>query len=350
MAEFIDVPAGLAGVAVADTEVGDVLGEQGLYHYRGRSAPDLARSTTFEHAAAVLLDGSDQPLVLNRRLPDGFGEIAARLDLRSAMSALGRALGLRPLLDADPEQRRNDALLLIGALPTLVATVRHGEPVEPDPSVGHVADYGRMLTGIELSPEVARALEAYMVLTLDHGFSNSSFATRVVASAGSDLAACVLAGYGSLTGPRHGANLERMLDMYDAIGTVDRAEEWMKNEVASRRRLQGFGHAVYRTEDPRLALLREHGAAIAPERHELVMAIERIGQDVLGGKRLVPNLDLHAAVVLEGCGVPREWFTATFATARVVGWCAHALEQATSDKILRPAARYIGPPPEVGEY
>ena len=124
----------------------------------------------------------------------------------------------------------------------------------------------------------------------------------------------------------------------------------MKNEVANRRRLQGFGHAVYRTEDPRLALLREHGAAIAPERHQLVMAIERIGQDVLGGKRLVPNLDLHAAVVLEGCGVPREWFTATFATARVVGWCAHALEQATSDKILRPAARYIGPPPEVGHY
>lgn len=350
MAELIEVPPGMAGVAVTDTEVGDVLGDQGYYHYRGRPAPELARHSTFEAVAGLVLDGHESPLELDRRLPPGLEPLVRSLDLRTTVSALGVELGLRPLVDLDAPQRRDDALRLIGALPTLVASIHHRELIEPDPGLGHVADYARMVTGEEPASEVVAALEAYMILTIDHGFNNSTFATRVVASAGGDLAACVLAGVGSLMGPRHGANVERMIEMYDAIGSSDRAEPWMRTEVAAGRRIQGFGHAVYRAEDPRLALLREHGAVVAPERHQLVMAVEAAGAAVLAGRRLVPNLDLHAAVVLEGCGIPLECFTATFAAARVVGWCAHALEQADDKKILRPAARYVGPPPEIDAY
>lgn len=346
MAELIDVPPGLAGVAVADTEIGDVLGDQGFYHYRGRSAPELARTSNFATVAALVLDGSSEPLAGDRSLPPQLAELIPHLDLRSAVALLGGALDMRPMIDIDRPQRRADAVRLIAVLPTVVASAYHHQALEPDPTLGPVTDYLRLITGTLPSPEVAAALEAYFVLALDHGFNNSAFATRVVASAGADLGACVLAGFLSLTAPRHGADIERVLEMFDGIGHPDRAEEWMKAEIAARRVLQGFGHSVYRRVDPRLELLRQHGTVVAPERHRLAMAAETAGSSLLAGRRLAPNIDLHAAVVLEGCGIPRGWFAATFAAARVVGWCAHALEQADERKIMRPAARYVGPPPD----
>lgn len=332
-------------MAVTTTEIGDVLGDEGYYHYRGRSATDLARSSTFESVAGLVLDGSTEPLSGDRSLPAAVAGLISKLDLRSSISLLGATIGCLPLTTIDQEAQRADAVRLICTMPTLIASVHHGRPLAPDPDLGHVADYLRMLLGAEASPEIVAALEAYFVLTIDHGFSNSAFATRVVASSGADMAACVLAGYGSLTGPRHGANLDRMLDMFDAIEAPDQAEDWMRSEIAGRRRLHGFGHSVYRSPDPRLALLREHGVAIAPERHAMAMAAEEAGTRLLAGRRLVPNVDLYAPVVLEGCGVPRSLFTATFAAARIVGWCAHAIEQASESKILRPAAHYVGPHP-----
>jgi citrate synthase len=348
MAELIEVPAGLADVAVTATEIGDVLGNEGLYHYRGRSAIELARTGSSEQVASFVLDGSEEPFVADRALPPGVGELAAAIDLRSGISLLGSAIGCRPLVDISVEQRRADAVRLVSAFPTLVASIRHGVEAVPDPSLGHVADHLRMIRGEAGTAQEVAALEAYFVLTIDHGFSNATFTTRVVASAGADLGACVLAGYTALSGPRHGFALERILDMFDSIGDAGRAEEWMRNEIAAGRRIQGFGHSVYRTDDPRAVLLKEIAASVTPERHEMAAAVEEAGTAVLAGRRLRPNLDLYAAVVLEGCGIPRGWFGATFATARVAGWCAHAIEQAKENKIIRPAAYYIGPPPHLG--
>ena len=346
MSDLIDVPPGLAGVAVTATEIGDVLGQQGAYHYRGRSAVELARRSTFEQVAGLVLDGSGTPLAGDRSLPADVAALVDRLDLRSAISALGASLGLQPLIDIAPEQRIRDAVRLISAMPTLVASILHRTPVAPDPELGHVADFVRMVRGEPAPAEVVAAMESFFVLTIDHGFSNSAFATRVVASSGADLAACVLAGFGSLTGPRHGADVERILDMFDAIGEPQRAEEWMRAEMAARRPLQGFGHSVYRVVDPRLVLLRDVGATVNPERQVMADAVEQAGTRLLAGRRVEPNLDLYSPVVLEGCGIPRGWFTATFATARIVGLCAHALEQATEPKIIRPSAHYVGPPPD----
>lgn len=347
MGELIEVPPGLADVAVTATAIGDVLGDEGFYHYRGRSAPDLARTSDFETAAALVLDESEEPLAGDRSLPPEVAALVPAVDLRAGLSLVGTAIGAEPLVDLAPDQRRADAVRLIAVLPTLIASVRHGRPVEPDPELGHVADYLRMLTGELPPPEIVAALETYFVLTIDHGFNNSTFATRVVASTGADLAACVVAGFASLSGPRHGAALERILDMLDAIGQPSHAEDWMRAEIANRRRLQGFGHAVYRAADPRSVLMSEVGANIAPDRHRLAAAAEAAGTRLLAGRRLVANVDLHAAVVLEGCGIPRGWFAATFAAARIVGWCAHALEQASENKIIRPAAHYVGPIPDI---
>ncbi len=347
MAEIIEVPPGLAGVAVTTTEISDVLGDEGFYHYRGRPAPDLARASTFESVAGlVLFHSEDEPLPGLRPLPDSLARLVPQLDLRSGLSALGATLGCRPLSELDGEEQRSDAAALIATFPTLVASIHRGQAMQPDPDHGHVESYLTMLTGEVPSAEALRALETYFILTVDHGFSNSAFATRVVASAGADLVACLLAGFASLSGPRHGANQERMLDMFDAIETPDRAEDWLRNEMASRRRIQGFGHSVYRTADPRLELLREQGAIVNPERHAVAMATEEAGVRLLAGRRLGPNVDMHAAVVLEGCGIPRSLHLATFAAARIVGWCAHAIEQANEPKIIRPAAHYVGDHPQ----
>ena len=348
MAELIEVPPGLAGVAVTATSIGDVLGDEGFYHYRGQSAPELARTSDFETVAALVLDGSAEPLDGDRSLPSSVAALVGDVDLRTGLSALGAATCGGSLIDLDPRQRRVDAVRLIAAMPTLLASLFHGRPVEPDPDRSHVADYVRMLSGSVPSDEVVAALEAYFVLTMDHGFNNSTFATRVVASTGADLGACVVAGYSSLSGPKHGAAIEQILDMLDAIGEPDAAERWMQAEIAARRRLMGFGHSVYRRPDPRLAVLREHCARLAPERYAVAAAAEEAGARVLAGRRLAPNVDLLAAVVLEACGIPRGWFAPTFAAARIVGWCAHAIEQASEKKIIRPAAFYVGPPPQVG--
>jgi citrate synthase len=345
--ELIDVPPGLAGVAVTATSVGDVLGEEGLYHYRGRSAVDLATRCSFEEVAALVLDGSSDPLDGDRTLPPGLGDLVGRLDLRSAISALGTALRLRPLVDLEPEERRADAVRLISALPTLVGSVHRGELVRPHDDLGHVAGYLWMVTGVD-DPELARAVETYCILAIDHGFNASTFTARVTASTGADLGACVVAGFASLSGPRHGAVQSRVLDMFDAIGSPEQAEDWMKAAIAARQPVMGFGHSVYRVEDPRVAVLRDVAARVAPERHRAGLAIEAAAARVLAGRRLSANVDLYACVVLEGCGLPPELFTATFAIARVVGWCAHVLEQASERKIIRPAAHYVGPPPEVG--
>lgn len=345
--ELIEVPAGLAGVAVTTTSVGDVLGDEGLYHYRGRSAVALATSAGFEEVAALVLDASGESAIGDGTLPDEVAELIGRVDLRSALSLLGAAIDRRPVTDLDPGERRAVAVRLISCFPALIASVHHGAVRAPRPELGHIANYLWMLTGSE-DPDLSRALEVYCSLTIDHGFNSGTFAGRVVASTGADFGACVLGAYCALTGPRHGAVQSRVLDMLDEIAASGDAEAWMRQALAGRRRILGFGHAVYRVLDPRAPVLRELTARIAPERHAVAVHAEAAAATVLAGRRIAPNVDLYSPVLLEACGIPSGLFTATFAMARVVGWCAHILEQAAEPKVIRPGAYYVGPPPELG--
>jgi citrate synthase len=205
------------------------------------------------------------------------------------------------------------------------------------------------VTGSEPSPEAARAVEQYMISTVDHGFNASTFTARVIASTGADLFSCIGGALGALSGPLHGGAPSRALDLLDAIGRAERADAYLRDRVLAGERIMGFGHPVYRTEDPRSRLLKAIAQRLGGDLVDLAVAVEQRVVDVLAelkpGRELYANVEYYAGVVMHLCGLPREMFTPTFAASRVVGWCANVLEQAADSKIIRPAARYVGPPP-----
>ena len=362
-------PPGLKGLIVADTAVGTVRGEEGWYHYRGHDATVLARQHSFDAVAHLLLEGS---------LPDPATEAAFRAELGQArsltpdaaelvatlaatdlppMSILRSVLGLvvdaRPTLDLTPGERRDAVLRAIGVTPTVmgaISRIRSGaEPLAPDPALSHAADYLRMTLGRTPRPEQARAVEIYLSLTADHGFNASTFTARVITSTGADVAGAMSGALAALSGPLHGGAPSRVLDMLDAIGDPDNAEAWIAAELAAGGKIMGFGHAVYRADDPRSETLRATALELGGDLVERAIAIESRLLSALRAWRpnavIVTNVEYYAAVVLHLAGLPQEAFTPTFTTSRIVGWGAHLLEQAADNKIIRPSARYIGPTP-----
>ncbi|WP_030342946.1 citrate synthase/methylcitrate synthase [Streptomyces sp. NRRL S-1022] len=373
---LIDAPRGLAGVVVAETEIGDVRGREGFYHYRQYSAVDLARTRSFEDVWHLLVHGAlpdarrgaafAAETAALRRLPDGVrtalpaiagaGRLSGPLaGLRTALSLLGAAQGFRPVYDTDPDQRRADTVAVCAAVPTLLTALyrlgRGLDPVEPREDLSYAANYLYMLTGWEPDPRRVRAVEQYLISTIDHGFNASTFTARVIASTGADVTACLTGAVGALSGPLHGGAPSRALDTLDAIGTPDRIDAWIRARVLAGDRIMGFGHAVYRTEDPRSRMLREIALGFGGPRVDFAVEVERRVEAILAelkpGRELHTNVEFYAGVVMELCGLPREMFTPTFAAARVVGWSANILEQATDPKIIRPVARYVGPEPRV---
>jgi citrate synthase len=373
----IDVPRGLKGVIVTETSIGDVRGTEGFFHYRQYSATELAEHRSLEDVWALLFDGElpvtradatrfaasvgplrtlpDSLAPLLRAVADGAGAGGPLDGLRTMVSAVGAASGMRPVYDLGPGQRRADALQLAAVTPTIVAALHrlaHGhEPISPRPDLGHAANYLWMCTGAEPTAAVARAIEQYLILTMDHGFNASTFAARVIASTGADVAAAVVGAIGALSGPLHGGAPSRALDTLEAIGSPELAPQWIREAVERGERIMGFGHAVYRTDDPRSLLLRRIGQQLGGDRIEFAVAVERqivaTLEELKPGRQLYPNVEFYAGVVMERCGLPPELFTPTFAVSRVIGWCANVLEQADDNRIIRPSARYVGPVPPV---
>ena len=369
----VDAPRGLQGVVVAETAVGDVRGEEGFFHYRQYSGADLARLRSFEDAWFLLFEGHlptraealafgeeiaaarHLPPVVRQQLPSiasaGAGDLLA--PLRTALSLTADALGLRPTHDIDAVELRANALALCALTPTLVMALRRlrdgQQPIEPRPDLGYAANYLWMLDGRVPAREKARALEQYLILTLDHGFNASTFTARVITSTGADLGAALVGALGALSGPLHGGAPSRALDMLDAIGESSQAEPWIRHAVANGDRIMGFGHRVYKTDDPRSKLLGEVAAELGGPLATLAAEIEgtvvRVLDELKPGRRLYANVEFYAGVVMASCGIPRELFTPTFTCSRAVGWCAHVLEQASDNRLIRPSARYVGPPP-----
>lgn len=274
------VPAGLKGVVVADTAVGDVRGEVGFFHYGPYSAIDLARTCSLDEVWHLVLEGRlpdaaelarfrDEVAALRSPHPSvlvALGDIAraggAPLDgLRTALSLQAAATGLRPVLDLDGAARRHDAVALAAVTPTLVAALHRlatGHlPVEPRADLHGAASYLWLLHGTEPDPRSAAALEQYLVTTVDHGFNASTFTARVIASTGADVGAALVGALGALSGPLHGGAPSRALDLLDEIGSVDAVDTVVGAHLAAGERIMGFGHAVYRTDDPRSVLLRD---------------------------------------------------------------------------------------------
>jgi citrate synthase len=370
-----DAPAGLEGVVVAHTQIGDVRGLEGFYHYRQYDAIELNRRRTLEDVWHLLFrghlpDGAEREsfqreISRHRVLPDGlvpFLRTLATTDpfdpmttLRTATSFVAQRSGFRSWLDISPEQLYDNAMQLSAQTPVLLAALHRlhqgHEPVAPDPDLSAAANFLYLLSGERPDPQHAWALERYLISTIDHGFNSSTFTARVIASTGADLGAAVVGAIGALSGPLHGGAPARVLEMLDDIGSPDKAEAWVRDTVRHGGRIMGFGHRIYKGKDPRSALLREVAAAVGGPTAEFATAVEDTIVAVLAetkpGRALNANVEFYAGVVMDACGIPRNMFTPTFASSRVIGWCTHVLEQVSGNRLIRPAARYDGqPPPE----
>ncbi|ONI88678.1 citrate synthase/methylcitrate synthase [Actinosynnema sp. ALI-1.44] len=370
----IEAPPGLRDVVVTDTEIGDVRGREGFYHYRQYSAIDLATTRTFEEVWFLFVEGRlpdegelarfTAEVAALRALPDELRSVLPAIasagerfnplaGLRTALSLLGAQRGLPAMYDVDTARHRADALMVCAVTPTILAALhrlRAGlDPVEPRADLSAAANWLHMVSGDEPAPAAVAAVEPYLVSTIDHGFNASTFTARVVASSGADVVSAIAAAIGTFSGPLHGGAPDRALATLDEIGTPDRIDDWIRAQVLAGAKIMGFGHAVYRTEDPRARMLREIAVGLGGDLIDFASTVERRVVEILAelkpGRELHTNVEFYAGVVMELCGIPRTMFTPTFAVSRVVGWCANVLEQARGGKIIRPSARYVGPPP-----
>jgi citrate synthase len=368
----IEAPPGLEGVIVADTKVGDVRGLEGFYHYREYNAVELAEKRRLEDVWHLLFEGhlptaAERDAFLDevrplRRVPDAVrGVLPAIADgsksimegVRTAVSLVGAVEGYRPTLDVDHAERRRNALQMCAVIPTLIMAVHRlkqgEEPIDPRDDLGYGANYLWMMSGEEPDAERGRGVEQYQMTTIDHGFNASTFTARVICSTGADVAAAVVGGIGALSGPLHGGAPSRALDLLDAIGTVENARPYLIGAVNDGEKIMGFGHRVYKTDDPRSVFLRGVAERIGAEKIDFAKVVEQTVVEVLAelkpGRNLYANVEFYAGVVMDHCGLPRELFTPTFASSRVIGWCANILEQAADNRIIRPSARYVGEPP-----
>jgi citrate synthase len=370
-----DAPAGLEGVVVAHTQIGDVRGLEGFYHYRQYDAIELNRRRTLEDVWHLFFRGHlpdaaerasfareiDEHRVLPADLVPFLRTLATTepfdplTALRTAISFIAQRSGFRPWLDISAEQLYDNAMLVCAQTPVLLAALQRlhqgREPVAPDPALSAAANYLYMLSGERPDDQHVWAVERYLVSTIDHGFNSSTFTARVITSTGADLGAAVVGALGALSGPLHGGAPARVLEMLDDIGSPDRAEAWTRAAVARGDRIMGFGHRVYKGKDPRSALLREVASTVGGSTAEFAIAVEDTIVRVLGeekpGRALNANVEFYAGVVMDACGISRDMFTPTFASSRVIGWCTHVLEQVSGNRLIRPSARYDGQaPPE----
>jgi citrate synthase len=269
--------------------------------------------------------------------------------LQTCVSAMGMWMGPKGLFDDDT--RRQWAIQFIGKFPSLIAAihrVRSGEDiVDPDVTLGRSSDFLRMLTG-EMPDEIsAHTLNAALILHADHTMNASTFATRVVASTESEPGAAIAAAVGSLAGPLHGGANERVLIMLEDIGSVDGVTPWLKAKLATRSKIMGMGHRVYKTKDPRAKVLQELTVKLFEEKgssplYDIAVALEEQANGPLGSRGIFPNVDYYSGIVYNKLGIPTDIFTPVFALARIAGWMAHWMEQMRSNRLFRPTQIYTG--------
>ncbi|HEX9775439.1 MAG TPA: citrate synthase [Actinomycetota bacterium] len=356
---------GLEDVVAAQTSISDIDGKMGRLFYVGYDIHDLAEHSTFEECVFLLhnlrlptrgeLDKLNGQLVEERAPSKWIEELLPVLsENASPMSMLRTTVSAMSAYDPDgwdgsDEANYRKSLRLIARMPTLIASydrIRNGiEPIPPNPELSHAANFLFMLSGDEPDPADARMLDTCLVLHADHTMNASTFTARVVASTLADMHSAITAAIASLKGPLHGGANERVMEMLEEIGKPERAEEFIKQKLAKREKIMGFGHRVYKTEDPRATHLRRMSREIGERKgdlrwHEISIAVE---QTVMHEKGLYPNVDFFAASVYHSLGLPTDLFTPTFAASRVVGWSAHVREQQNDNRIIRPESDYIGP-------
>jgi len=355
---------GLEGIAVAETRLSQINGEQGELSIRGFPIDELASTARYEETVFLLLNGrlptsteySDlrDELASHRRISEEVQAVLRRAarEGKPAMDALrmGVAAANLDVAEQGPEE---DIRRVIAVFPTIVATYwryRQGkEPVTPRDDLGHAANYLYMLTGEDPSEAQIDGLETYLNTVADHGLNASTFSARVVVSTESDLVSAATAAVGTLKGPLHGGAPGPVLEMLREVHETGDAEGYVRETLDAGERLMGFGHRVYRARDPRAAVLESAAKRFYTEDadfFETAQEFEDIATDLLAehmpDRKLETNVEFYTAILLDGVGIPKDLFTTTFAISRVGGWMAHALEQLDDNRLIRPTARYTG--------
>lgn len=357
-------PAGLEGVVAATSSIGDVDGINGVLIYQGYNIHDLAEHSNFEEVVFLLwhgrlpkqaeLDELRRAIAENQTLPDEIVTLlreaprdADPMDvLRTAVSAL--AFYDKGAKDISREGALRTATRLTGQLPVLVAAIdriRNGQdPVAPKPELNIATNFLYMLKGEMPSEREARIFDAALVLHADHELNASTFTGRVVAATLADMYGAITAAIAALSGPLHGGANTNVMKMLLEIGSVDRAEGWITDALAQKKKIMGFGHRVYRTEDPRATHLREFSKEMGETHgdshwYEISRKLEEV---MLREKGLYPNVDFYSGSTYYMMGVPLDLFTPIFAVSRISGWTGHILEQYANNRLIRPRAEYTG--------
>jgi citrate synthase len=356
---------GLADVVAAQTAISDIDGARGRLWYAGYDIHDLAQFSTFEETVFLLhhrrlpnrdeLEELSERLVSERDLDQFLSELMPTFgEVASPMSMLRTSISASSAYDPDgwdqsAEANERKAMRLVARFPTLIAAyqrLRTAEaPVEPNPKLPHAANFLWMLSGQEPDEEAARAFDICLVLHADHTMNASTFTARVVASTLSDMHSAITAAIAALKGPLHGGANEAVMQLLEEIGEVDRVEDAIKERLGRKEKIPGFGHRVYKVEDPRAThlrrLSRELGQRAGDTRwYDLSERMEKVLMDERG---LYPNVDFYAASVYGYLGIPTDLMTCVFAASRIAGWSGHVREQLADNRLIRPESEYIGP-------
>ncbi|MBX5439936.1 MAG: citrate synthase 2 [Solirubrobacteraceae bacterium] len=350
-----DVQSGLEGVVAFATSIAEPDKAGGALRYRGVDIEDLVGRVPYEQVWGLLVDGTLKPgLSPAEPWPLTVRSGDARVDVQAALAMLAPAWGFRPLIDISDEEARTElARASVMALSFVAQSARGvGRPPVPQSEVDAATSIPeRFLIRWrgEADPDHVKAIDAYWISAAEHGMNASTFTARVVASTGADVAAALSAAVGALSGPLHGGAPSRVLKMLDEVEQLGDAEAWVKRALDRGERIMGFGHRVYRAEDPRARVLRRTARELGSTRFEVAEALERAALAELKARKpdrvLATNVEFWSAVLLDMAEVPPEMFTPMFTCARVAGWSAHILEQKREGRLIRPTAKYVGEGP-----
>ena len=345
-----DFRPGLEGVVAFETRIAEPDKEGGSLRYRGVDIEELVGKVPFEQVWGLLVDESLEP-----GLPASYCAQPVRTgghmsDLQAALAILSGDWKLRQLIDIDDRQTRDDLARLSSAALSIVAQSARGdeEPVpEAEVMEGKTAAERFLLAWRgEVDERHAKAIDTYWICTAEHGLNASTFTARIVASTAADCGAILASAVGALSGPLHGGAPARVLPMLDAVAESGDAERWVRDALARKERIMGFGHRVYRAEDPRSVVLKRAAKELGSPRVEVAEALEVAAHDAIAERNPAhsyTNVEFWSAVVLDVADVPPALAPAMFACSRTAGWSAHVLEEKRTGRLIRPSARYVGP-------
>jgi citrate synthase len=351
--QMSDFTPGLEGVVAFETEIAEPDREGSALRYRGVDIEELVGHVSYGHVWGLLVDNSFEPGLPPAEpypIPVHSGDI--RVDVQSALAMLAPAWGMHQLLDISDEQARDDlARASVMALSFVAQAARGlGLPMVPQRRVDEaktITERFMIRWQGEPDPRHVKAIDSYWVSAAEHGMNASTFTARVIASTGADVAAALSGAVGALSGPLHGGAPARVLSMIEEVERSGDADAWVKSALDRGDRLMGFGHRVYRAEDPRARVLRRTARELGAPRYEVAEALEKAALAELHARRpdrvLATNVEFWSAVVLDFAQVPLHMFTSMFTCARTAGWAAHIMEQKHTGRLIRPSARYVGP-------